>query len=79
MDVNSKLADAYYGYSNQDDLEAAFDHWISFKKDEELIEYADDFDLDIWDNDCNLKDDWFETLADFWIEKEAADYDGWED
>jgi hypothetical protein len=78
MDVNSKLADAYYGYSFQDELEEAFNHWISFKTDEELIEYAEDFDLDVRDENGNLKNDWFEKLAEYWIENRAADYDEWD-
>jgi hypothetical protein len=78
MDVNSRLADNYYGYSYDDELEAAFNHWASFKSETDLIEYAQDFELDIFDSNGNIKDDWFQLLADYWIENHASTYDDWD-
>jgi hypothetical protein len=79
MDVNSKLADAHYGYSYQDELEEIFNHWISDKTDEDLIEFAEDYELDIRDENGELKDNWFDILAEYWIEYHAEDYDAdWE-
>lgn len=78
MDVNSKLADAHYGYSYQDELEEAFEHWVQYHTEDDLIQYADDYGLSIRDANGNLQDDWYETLAEYWIENHAVDYDGWD-